>query len=120
MATENDPNRPSKEGLEAGRRAFAGRVRSGYWQGYDVLVAVYEERRPFKKLKPSGFLIQFLLRGSNEGEDPDYWGDADYTVESIEELDNSLRNSVIEWVPEDDMEPFLKKYHSEVLRNLLE
>jgi hypothetical protein len=111
---------PSSSALEAGQRIFAGRVQAGHWLGYDVVVSAYEQRRFLRAPRTAGFLVEFLLIGSpegedppswDEGEDPPSWGEADYTAETIDELRAKLKRSRIQWVAPAQIDDFLRKHH---------
>lgn len=90
---------PSWEVMITGRREFAGRVLGGPWAGHEVLVVSYGEARRRRAPRPEDFSFSadYWLVDWDEGGMGD--GDADFSVETIDELKERLAEFPIQWYP---------------------
>lgn len=90
---------PIWEAMLLGRREFAGRVLDGPWVGHEVSVVSYGKARRRREPRPEDFSFSadYWLVDWDEGGKGD--GDADFSVESIDELNERLAEFPIQWYP---------------------
>lgn len=100
---------PSTAAFEGGQETFAGRVLKGKWADYVIVVFTYVQGGLLRRRRPSGYLVQFFRPSDLRTPEIESWGQADYAVESLEELEDALRESSVEWIPWDEVDDFLHK-----------
>lgn len=97
---------PSRQRLVAGQDAFAGHVLTGPYRGHDIVVNIawpvrghLWRRRLVKDGAPSSVDVLYILRGDDAGPGDD---DPDPCFASLEDLQNHLAATRIEWLPPAD------------------
>lgn len=115
---------PTSAAFVRGQEAFAGRVLSGPWQGHYVVVLTYLNRSWFRRKTVNGYLVQFFQPSASDESDAKFscasqedpvGKEEDYTVDSVEELQESLAENEITWIPWAELDDFIRQYVPELL-----